>query len=91
MKGIADIINMYAQKRGITKSQATTEVNAFIDVLAECLIKHTGVSIRNLFSINKCVKKGRSGSFNGKDWSTEDSMTFKFRPSKYILDSANEE
>lgn len=76
MSGIKDFIEAYAMKRGISKVEAEKEVRAFLDVLKDKLIAR-GVSFKGLFTIKKYVKKGRSGSCNGRPYTTEDKNSLK--------------
>ena len=74
MKGMKECIEAYAQKRGISKAQAESEFKDALCVIADAC-KDGGVSFKGLFTIKKKVQKGRSGSFNGKAWQTEDKNT----------------
>lgn len=78
MKGMRECIEAYAQRRGISKAQAESEFKDALCVIADAC-KDGGVSFKGLFTIAKKVKKGRSGSFNGKDWKTEDKNTLSIR------------
>lgn len=69
--GIKECIEVYAQKRGISKTQAETEFKTAIDVIADKCVDG-GVSFKGVFTITKKLKKGRKGSFQGKEWETED-------------------
>lgn len=74
MKGMKECVELYAQKRGISKAQADVEFKDALSVIAYACVDG-GVSFKGLFTITKKVKKGRSGTFNGKDWQTEDKNT----------------
>ena len=78
MKGLRECIEAYAQKRGISKAQAESEFKDVLCVIADAC-KDGGVSFKGLFTITKKVKKGRSGNFNGKNWSTEDKNTLAIK------------
>lgn len=69
--GMKDCVEVYAQKRGISKVQAEAEFKTAVDVITE-KCKDGGVSFKGLFTIKKKVKKGRSGNINGKAYATED-------------------
>ena len=74
--GIKDCVELYAKRRGISKSQAETEFRTAIDVITDMCVDG-GVSFKGLFTIKKKVQKGRSGvcKFNNKEWKTEDKNT----------------
>ena len=74
--GMKDCVELYAQKRGISKAQAEVEFKTAIDVIAD-KCKTGGVSFKGLFTIKQKVQKGRSGkcSFNNTTWKTEDKNT----------------
>lgn len=76
MSGLKDFVEAYAQKRGISKSQAETEVRAFLDVL-KAKLKDGGVSFKGVFTLKKVLKKGRSGKCNGRAYTTEDKNSLK--------------
>lgn len=72
MSGLKDFVEAYAQKRGISKTQAEAEVRAFLDVL-KAKLKEGGVSFKGILTL----KKGRSGKCNGKEYTTEDKNSLK--------------
>ena len=74
--GIKDCVEVYAKRRGISKSQAETEFRTAVDVIADMCVDG-GVSFKGIFTIKKKVQKGRSGvcKFNNKEWKTEDKNT----------------
>lgn len=72
--GMKDCVETYAQRRGISKVQAETELKTAVDVITEKCVEG-GVSFKGLFTIKQKVQKGRSGNFNGKAWQTEDKNT----------------
>ena len=74
MKGMKECVEAYAQKRGISKAQADVEFKDALSVIADACVDG-GVSFKGLFTIKKKTLKGRSGTFNGKDWQTEDKNT----------------
>lgn len=76
MLGIKDCVEIYAQKRAISKSQAETEFKTALDVISEACVKE-GVSFKGLFTIKKKIQKGREGSVNGVTYKTEDKTTLK--------------
>ena len=76
MSGLKDFVEAYAQKRGISKTQAEAEVRAFLDVL-KAKLTEGGVSFKGILTLKKVLKKGRSGKCNGKEYTTEDKNSLK--------------
>lgn len=83
MYGIKDCVEAYAKRRGIPKTQAESEFKDAMAVVSEMCVKG-GVSIKGMFTIKKKVQKGRKGTFNGKEWQTEDKYTLGISTGKEL-------
>lgn len=83
MFGIKDCVEAYAQKRGIPKSQAEEQFKDALIVITD-MCKAGGVSFKGMFTIKKTVQKGRKGSFNGKNWETEDKYKLSITTGKEL-------
>ena len=83
MYGMKDCVEAYAKKRGISKAQAEEQFKDALMVIAD-MCKAGGVSFKGLFTIKKTVQKGRKGSFNGKDWETEDKYKLSITTGKEL-------
>ena len=76
MLGKKEFIENLAVKKGVTKAEATKDVEMFLETLSDACV-NGGVSFKRLFTFKKVLKKGRSGSVNGVEYTTEDSNTVK--------------
>lgn len=90
MHGIKDLVEAYAQKRGISKAQADTEIRAMLDCMTD-LIKKGGISFKGLFTIKHHIRKGRTGVRPGTNiqYTTEDKTVLKITTSKSLEDELN--
>lgn len=77
MIGKSDFITKYAIRRNITKSQATDEVNAFLDTLVNAVNSDEGVRFPGVISFSKKLRKGRTYKkpATGEKYQTEDAYT----------------
>ena len=76
MLGKKEFIENLAVKKGVTNAEATKDVEMFLETLSDACV-NGGVSFKGLFTFKKVLKKGRSGSVNGVESTTEDSNTVK--------------
>ena len=87
MHGIKDLVEAYAQKRGISKAQAEKEVRDMLGCMID-LIKKGGISLKGMFTIKHHVRKGRTGKVpsTGEMYTTEDKTVLKITTSKSLED-----
>lgn len=90
MHGVKDLVEAYAQKKGISKAQAETEVKAMLDCLFD-LVKKGGISFKGMFTIKHHIRKGRTGKRPGTDieYTTEDKTVLKITTSKNLEEELN--
>lgn len=89
MVGIKECVEALAQKRGITKTEAQSIFSDVVDVLSEQIVNYGGVAIKGVITIKQKIQKGRSGSFNGKPWSTEDKKSLAISVGKDLDSKLN--
>lgn len=70
--GLKDCVETLAQKRGIPKTEAKSILLDVFDVLCDKIVETGGVSIKDIMTLKIKVQKGRSGTFKGTEWHTED-------------------
>ena len=81
MKGIKELANDLAVKRGIPKTEAADIVIDFVEVMASAIVDDGGVQIKGVMTIEPKLQKGREGTISfgenkGQKWKSED---------KYVL------
>lgn len=81
--GLKECAELLATTRGIPKSEAESIMKDVVEVLATKCVEG-GVSFKGVFTIQRKVRKGRSGkcSFNNKEWKTEDKNTLSITVGK---------
>ena len=88
-----DIATEYAEKTGITVKEATQRVNDIIDVIVDFIANPEvdGVMFRQLFTIEKVVKKARTGKMpvNGVSYKTPSAQKLKISTGKIISEKLN--
>lgn len=82
MVGMKELVDDLARKRGIPKSEAQSIIHDVVEVLSDNIVKYGGVAIKNVFTITQKTNKGRTGTFNDKEWKSEDSKTLSIRTGK---------
>ena len=87
--GVKECVELYAQKRGITKLQAKEEFETALDTIADGCVQG-GVSFRGMFSLKSKVRKGREGTINNIPYVSEDRNTLKFSIGKKLEEALNE-
>lgn len=80
MKGIKDLANDLAVKRGIPKTEAADIARDFVEVLSSAIVGG-GVQLKGVMTIKPTLRKGRTGTIptgekKGQTWQSED---------KYVL------
>lgn len=80
MKGIKDLANDLAAKRGIPKTEAADIMKDVVEVLASAIVEG-GIQIKGIMTIEPKLQKGREGKIafgenKGQKWKSED---------KYVL------
>lgn len=80
MFGIKDLRERYAKERGITSTQATSEVDSFLKVLKDLIVEE-GISIKGLFTIKHHIRKGRTGKKpnSQETYTTQDKTVLKIK------------
>ena len=89
MLTMKECVEEYARRRGISKAQAETEFKEAVAVIVSA-VAEGGFSVKSQFTIKKKVQKGRSGSFNGKEWKTEDRNTLSISVGKELASVLNQ-
>lgn len=80
MKGIKDLANDLAAKRGIPKTEAADIMKDVVEVLASAIVEG-GIQIKGIMTIEPKLQKGREGKISfgenkGQKWKSND---------KYVL------
>lgn len=86
--GIKEISDAFAEKRGISKSEAEQLTKDFFEVIID-KIKNGGISIRERFGIKLVTKKGRTGTAFGTQYTTPDSKGLKLTVSEAFKQELN--
>ena len=85
-----DCVEALAQKRGIYKSEAQSIMEDVVDIIVDACVNEGGVSFRNKFTIEKRVRKGRTGTTaNGQSYRTEDKNTLVIKVGKELSEALN--
>lgn len=90
MVGIKECCDALAQKRGIPKTEAQSIFSDVVEVLSDKIVNDGGVALKGVFTIKQKTQKGRSGNFNGKQWSTEDKQTLAISVGKDLEAKLNQ-
>ena len=84
-----DIAEALAEKRNITVKDAKTIVNDVVDIMVDFLADNEvdGIMLRNLLTIEKTTKRGRSGvvPMNGVKYSKPSTQKLKVSTGKTLL------
>ena len=88
-----DIAERLAEKRGITVKDAKSIVNDVVDISVDFLAdpEVDGIMLRNLLTIEKTTKQGRSGvvPMNGKKYSKPSTQKLKISTGRIMLEMLN--
>lgn len=88
MQTLSTLATALARTEGITLKEAYRRVRLFCDILTKAACDE-GVSIRESFTIQPKIVKGRKVTLNGKTVTTKDSRILKISTGKRARDLLN--
>lgn len=83
MKGVKDLADELAVKRGISKTEAQGIVKDFVEIMASAIVDG-GVQIKGVMTIEPKLQKGREGTISfgenkGQKWKSEDKLVLSIK------------
>ena len=87
--GMKECVDSYAQKRGISRTQAESEFKTAVNVIADSCVDG-GVSFKGLFTIKQVTRKGREGHIGDRQYKTEDKCSLKLSVGNALEQRLNE-
>jgi len=86
----ADVVERITESNDIeSKAAAKRVVELLIDTVKEQVIEGNKVDLSGLCSFTPAVQGARSGSIDGKSWSSPEKKVVKIKPSKPFRDALN--
>mgnify|MGYP002526835019 CR=1 FL=1 len=89
MSGMKDLVNAVALVRGIPKTQAKEIVNDVLGCMTDALIEEGEICIKDVFTIKVITRKGRTGTIEGRPFTSEDKKFLTIRTGSRMLKSIN--
>lgn len=87
--GMRECVEALAMQEGISKVEAQNRMESVLKVITDKCIEG-GVAFRDMFTIKKVLKKGRSGSVNGVAYNTPDKNSLKITVGSALDHALNE-
>lgn len=81
-----DFCSYLAKKQGIPVSKATEMTDCVFNALKDCVVENKKVVLRNLFTLEVVTQPAKSGTVNGRPYSSTEKNKVKITSSKAFND-----